>query len=76
MSSPTLIDLIVFNPTLKHTGTDPSTRQSVVDKEDWDEVSQILFADGPGTRNARGETEWNLVLRQMGLAKGLMGFIK
>lgn len=76
MSVPTLTDLIVFNPTLKHANTDSSGRLSLVDKEDYDEVSQVLFADGTGLRNSRGETEWNVVLKQMGLAKGLMGFMK
>jgi len=76
MPEPTLTDLIIFNPTLKHANTDSSGRLSLVDKEDYDEVSQVLFADGTGLRNSRGETEWNAVLRQMGLAKGLMGFMK
>jgi hypothetical protein len=76
MSVPTLTDLIVFNTTLKHANTDLSGRLSLVDKEDYDEVSQVLFADGTGLRNSKGETEWNAVLRQMGLAKGLMGFMK
>lgn len=76
MPEPTLTDLIIFNPTLKHANTDSSGRLSLVDREDYDEVSQVLFADGTGSRNSRGETEWNTVLRQMGLAKGLMGFMK
>lgn len=71
-----LTDLIIFNPTLKHADTDSANRLSHVDKEDYDEVSQVLFADGTGLRNSRGETEWNTVLRQMGLAKGLMGFMR
>jgi hypothetical protein len=76
MSVPTLTDLIIFNPTLKYVDTDSLGRLSLVDKEDYDEVSQVFFADGIGLRNSRGETEWNNVLRQMGLAKGLMGFMK
>lgn len=77
MTSQSLTDLIIFNSTLRHDSTDaPPHRLSLVDKEDWDEVSQVLFTGGSGSKDARGDTEWNVVLKQMGLAKGLMGFVK
>lgn len=77
MSTPKLTDLVIFNPTLKNDRTTPpSDRQLLVDKEDYDEISQVLFADGPGLKNPQGGVEWNTVLKQMGLAKGLMGFMR
>ena len=75
MTAPEWTHLVIFNPQLKH---DAQTKpiDPTLDKEDWDEAAQVLFAEGKGWISAEGKKEWNAILKQMGLAKGLMGFMR
>jgi len=75
MNAPEWTHLVVFNPQLKH-DAELKPIDSALDKEDWDEAAQVLFAEGKGWTNAEGKKEWNSILKQMGLAKGLMGFMR
>lgn len=73
-----LLYLIIFSPVTR-LEDGPSLQQRFqrqIDKDDWDEASQILFAGGSDFRKPndhQGTVDWNLVLGQMGLAKGLVG---
>jgi hypothetical protein len=72
---PQLTHLILFNPKLEHT-PEIHSHDSDIDKEDWDEASQVLFAKGQGWKDTQGKVQWNSILKQMGLVKGLMGFMR
>jgi hypothetical protein len=75
-----VVSLIVFNTTLKYNAESSSPRLEElvkqVDRDDRDEITQLLFAEGRSFRNTGGELDMNVVLKQMGLAKGLMGFLR
>lgn len=71
--SPSLSHLIIFNPTISRpaegsVSSDPAYKDA--DPEDHGEIAQMLFHwSSKGSKREEG-------LKQMGLAKGLMGFIR
>lgn len=77
-SPASLSHLIIFNPTLTTLRTLPNQKQDDQDEEERDkdleddlrEAAQILFYT---SRQANGVSR-DKMLRQVGLAKGLMGF--